>query len=134
MSRPTRHSGGFGIVELVISLVMLTVTITTFMTISQTTQRLNLRHAYLTQALAAGEQVTEELLMKGTSDADLSAGSHSRYFDRRGRETTAGAHVYEVIWTVKPWATVPGVLQVEINVQWQGPDNLEEVRWTTWRQ
>ena len=134
MSRRREGDAGFTIAELVVSLVLLSVTLTTFMSVSATTSRLSLQHAYLTQAITVGEMVTEELLMMGANHANLAEGDHALWFDRAGLDTTQANAVYTVSWTVSDFTVNPAVTQIDVTISWVVEGETRQVSWTTYRQ
>lgn len=124
---------GFTLAEMAVSLGLLAVTLATFMQLSRTAQQMSLHHAYKTQALSIGEQVTEEVLMTQKNATAMSVGTHVRTFDRKGLEVPSSNAFFSVSWSVAPSTTLPGILDIRFTVSWHEPGELETVSWATYR-
>ncbi len=71
----------------------------------------------MTEALAVGEQVMEELLLVQRDDGSIvEGGTFSRTYNANGIEVPGGA--YTVTWNVVAADPVPGVRSIDLRVQW----------------
>lgn len=128
-----RGEAGFSLPELMVSLAVLSITLATTLTASSTAQHLFYHEKLVTQAIAIGETVTEELLLLDASDDALLEGVHEATYSRFGAAAGDASSLYTARWTISPWEDVPGIRRIEIRVSWLESDQPREIQWTTYR-
>jgi len=121
------------LIELSVAMGMMTVAMAGISSVTVNLLRLQRHQRVLTQAIALADEVTEGLLLLDPSDPDLVEGTHTRAFDRLGRELLTGTGFYQTTWTVTNYEEVAGLRGVALTVHWSEGSRAREIGWSTWR-
>lgn len=123
---------GFGLVELLISVSILGISLTLFLSAANAARYLFAHQRNLTQAVAVGDTVTEGLLILDSSDEALAEGEHMAMFTRQGLPTSSRGF-YQVTWVVSNYEEVTGMRKLDITIDWQEQGIVRSTSWTTYR-
>ena len=131
--RKRAKQGGLSLIEMMISLAILSITMSSFLSATNAVSRLFHHQRMLTQAIAAGESLTEGLLLLDPSDSELETGTYERYYTAQGIETLAPSAIYTAEWSVAPYTAVPGMRELIIRVYWNERGDTKFISWVTYR-
>ena len=129
----SKNTSGISLIEMMVSMAILSITLTSFMTATGSVSKIFYHQRMLTEAISVGETLTESLLLLDPSADDLKTGSYSRYYSLEGVETTALLHTYTANWAVESYDPVPGMRELEITVSWDEMGETRSISWVTFR-
>lgn len=128
-----KRETGISLIELMISLSILSITLTSFLSATSAVSKIFYHQRMLTQAIAVGESLTEGLLLLDPSDSDLNTGVYAKYYSIKGSETTIGLATYTAEWVVQSYDPVPGMRELEVSVYWEERGESKDISWITYR-
>lgn len=128
---------GFSLIEVMVSSTMLIAGLTGIISAISTTTSLHQHQRRITQGIAIGESVVEELLIRPISDTDLTSGNHPAtplQFDADGDRVVSGSGAYTVDWDVSSAPpAVPLMRTIKVNVRWTENGNSKTFSLSTIR-
>lgn len=128
------RSRGFTLIETMVAGAVLAIALSALVLVLGSSATSMGHHRRMTQALALGEQVTEELLAVYNTDPWVEVDTtHSRGFDERGDPNGTATGHYTVVWVVSAHPTVSGVVELDVRVVWDERSGRRSIRWQTYR-
>lgn len=137
-ARRRRGARGFSLLEVMISSSFLIVSIAGTLSAFSAVMDAQNHQKHLTTALQIAEAELEGLLLRYSSDDELESGTtHPTtplYFNQKGvRVATAGASTYEVTWETVPHATLSGIRNVIVTVEWKERSETKSFQLSSYR-
>ena len=119
MKQLPRRRRGFSIMEALVASTLLLLTVSGVLNGVAAGLRAREHQTHITNGLQVGEALMEQLLMAYGTHADLGFGSHSRYFDKNGRDRGATADFYLASWLVGGLSGgQAGMRRITLTVTW----------------
>jgi prepilin-type N-terminal cleavage/methylation domain-containing protein len=114
-----RGARGFSLIEVMMAGAIFAIGLTAIYSAFRTAANQFEHQRHTTYAVHITEAVMEELLVRTSSDTDLTAGSaHGpRHYDRKGF-VSATASTYKTTWEVKTNTPIPNVRQLTVTTSW----------------
>lgn len=129
-----RVNRGFTLIEVMIAAGVLVISLVGLVVAGVNATKMYANQRSITQAVAVGESVTEEVLLKFETDPEINIGtSTSRYFTKNGAPTTAANAFYTVTWFVTGHPSVTGILRIRVLIQWTVNGQPKQIIWNTYR-
>ena len=122
---------GFGLIEVMMSAVILGVGMTGILSLSANLQDNYHHQKLLVQALHIAESSMEDLLVRYADDPDLTSGNHTGA--RFGINGKVGGTFYTTSWRVTEGVPFTGTRQIILTVSWSEKTRSKVVRLTTVR-
>lgn len=123
---------GFTFLEVIAATVLLGMAIVLSMSATQiiTTNEQNVKN--FSQAHNIGVTLMEELMAHFATDANLTAGSHTRGYDMNGRPVAADPK-YTAEWIVTYDTPVTKTMSIQVYIRWQDNGRDRVVHFLTYR-
>lgn len=129
---PRAGGRGFSLIEVMVASVLFLVTLAGVISSFHAATRLFAHYEAETSALAIGESVMEDLLLRGRGDPLLVDGSTTTFtVDEDGTPSAGGR--FTVTWTVTGATPLDGLRTIDLRITWADGAN-RQVRLTTVRE